>query len=88
MSYTKKLIELVKSKQGIVSDYAVAKLIGVTPQKMSDWKKERAEANAESTIKLIVAAGITAENALSIMTKNQANAGGALIKNAKQCILC
>lgn len=88
MNYTKKLIELVKKKQGLTSDYGVAKLIQVTPQMVHDWQKEKAGANTVNALKLIVAAGVSAEDALSIVTEHPANAGGALSRVAKQCILC
>jgi len=84
MTYTNTLIELVKQKQGLTSDYGVAKLLNVTPQKMSDWRRGRVEANAESTLKLVVAAGLTAEDALSIVTERPATTGGALSRSARE----
>lgn len=47
MNFTNKLIEKAKEKQGLISDYSIAKMLGTSPQKVSDWKRERSEANAE-----------------------------------------
>jgi plasmid maintenance system antidote protein VapI len=88
MNFTYRLIEKVKHKQGLISDYAVAKLIGVKPQKISNWKAGQSEGNAEYTLRLLAAAGMSVEDALSEMTKHPATAGGALNSSAKQCILC
>lgn len=88
MNFTYKLIEIVKIKQGLNSDYGVAKLIGVSPQMLSNWKNEKSEASAENTLKLVAAAEISAIDALSIMTKCPATQGGALNHKALQCILC
>lgn len=88
MNFTGKLIEKVKIKQGFNSDYAVAKITNVSPQMLSNWKNEKSEANAEYTLRLLAAAGMTVEDALSEMTKHPAKSGGVLSKSAKQCILC
>ena len=88
MTFTKELIQIVKSKQNIISDYAVAKLIGVTPQKLSHWVNEKSNADAESTIKLMVAGEVTASDALAIVTKKSISAGGVLSKTSLLCILC
>lgn len=88
MTNTYKLVELVREKHKLVSDYAVCKLVGISMQNISDWKRGISTGNAEKTLRLIIAAEISAEEALSIMTKSPANTSGALVKNAKQCILC
>ena len=44
MNFTGKLIEKVKVKQGILSDYGVAKIAKVSPQMLSNWKNEKSEA--------------------------------------------
>lgn len=69
MNTTYKLVTLAKEKTGIDSDYGIAKLIGVTSQKMSNWKTDQSEGNAINTLKLIKAAGLTIDDALKIMSK-------------------
>lgn len=88
MNFTTELIEIVKIKQGLVSDYAVAKMINVSPQMLSNWKNGKSEANAENAIKLMAAGEVTANDALAIVTKKSISAGGALSKTALLCILC
>lgn len=73
MTTTIELIELAKKSTGITSDYGIAKLIGVTSQKISNWKAEKSEANAINTLKLIKAAGLTIDDALKIMSKEAQN---------------
>jgi len=68
MNTTYKLVTLAKQKTGIDSDYGIAKLIGVTSQKMSNWKTDQSEGNAINTLKLIKAAGLTIDDALKIMS--------------------
>jgi hypothetical protein len=74
MNTTYKLVEIVKEKTGIESDYGIAKLVGVTSQKISHWKTERSEAKGVELLKLIKAAGLTIDDALKIMTKEAENA--------------
>lgn len=74
MNTTYKLVEMAKEKTGIESDYGIAKLIGVTAQKMSNWKTGQSEGNAINTLKLMKAAGLSVDEALKIMTKETANA--------------
>lgn len=79
MNFTNKLIEKAKEKQGLISDYSIAKMLGTSPQKVSDWKRERSEANAEYTLKLIAAAEISVKDALEIMKKQNGYSSLSLI---------
>ena len=102
MNFTGKLIEKVKVKQGILSDYGVAKIAKVSPQMLSNWKNEKSEANAEYTLRLLEAADISVKEALAIMKKQSGKATLsltlmtatssiallALINNTAHCILC
>lgn len=74
MNTTYKLVEMAKEKTGIESDYGIAKLIGVTAQKLSNWKTGQSEGNAINTLKLMKAAGLSIDDALKIMTKEAQNA--------------
>jgi len=78
MNTTYKLVELAKEKTGIDSDYGIAKLIGVTSQKMSNWKTNQSEGNAINTLKLIKAAGLNIDDALKLMTEQPRQAQLAL----------
>lgn len=80
MTKTYELVELAKEKNGISSDYGIAKLIGVTSQKISHWKTERSEAKAVELLKLIKAAGLTIDDALKIMSESPAEPSPALSK--------
>lgn len=88
MTFTNELVKLVKSRHGLTSDYAVAKLCGLSSQNLSDWKREKSEASTENAIKLMAAGEITAKDALAIVTKKSTSAGGVLSKTALLCILC
>ena len=88
MNFTTELIEIVKLKQGLISDYAVAKLINVSPQMLSNWKHEKSEASAENAIKLMAAGEVSASDALAIMTKKSTSAGAVLSKTSLLSILC
>ena len=100
MTFTKKLIKQVKLNQGLKSDYSVAKLIDVTPQKMSDWNSERTEANAESTVKLLAAANMSGKDALKMMQEGSAQVALLIVTGlgcaiyiwrflvSANCILC
>jgi len=74
MNTTYKLVELAKENTGIESDYGIAKLIGVTSQKVSHWKTERSEAKSIELLKLMKAAGLSIDDALKIMSKEAENA--------------
>lgn len=86
MNITYRFIEILKEKQGFNSDYAVAKFIGVKPQKVSNWKAEQSEASGVNLLKIIVGAGISAEDALKIMTKEAEEALPASNNSATDCI--
>lgn len=88
MNFTYKLVQKVKEKHNLNSDYAVAKLCNLTTQNMSDWKRGVSEANAEKTLRLMAAAEISAVDALLIMTQLPATSSGTLSHTSKQCILC
>ena len=88
MSFTNELVKLVKIKHGLKSDYAVAKLCGLSSQNLSDWKREKSEASTENAIKLMAAGGVTASDALAIVTKKSISAGGVLSRTSVLCILC
>jgi hypothetical protein len=83
MNKSYELVEIVKNKTGIESDYGVAKLIGVTRAVISSWKQERAEANVTNTLKLMKAANISIDDALNLMTQRPANPSGALSEAAE-----
>ena len=72
MTFTRKLIKIVKTKQGLSSDYSIAKLIGVTPQKFSHWVNEKSDADAESTIKLMAAGDVSAREAVRMYEEGSA----------------
>ena len=79
MNITYEMIEIVKSRHHVKSDYAAAKIIGVKPQKISNWKAGQSEANGINLLKIIIEAGLTAEDALNLITKkatDQANTTG------------
>ena len=88
MNKTYELVKKVKENTGIDSDYGISELIEVERQMISSWKRDKSEASAINTLKLIKAAGISIDDALSIMTKRPATSGGVLVGTAKQCILC
>lgn len=69
MNATYKLVEMVKVKTGIESDYGIAKAYGFTKAMVSNWKTERAEASAVNTLKLMQAAGLSIDDALKLMTQ-------------------
>ena len=69
MTKTYELIELFKRQEGIESDYRAAKAIGLSIQNVSDYKNKRNEAKGIKLLQIIVAAGMTAEDALNFMTK-------------------
>lgn len=73
MNTTYKLVEMAKEQTGIESDYGIAKLIGVTAQKLSNWKTGQSEGNAVNTLKLMKAANLSIDDALKIMTKEAQN---------------
>lgn len=83
MNITYKLVELAKENTGITSDYGIANLIGVTSQKISNWKTAQSESNAINTLKLIKAAGLSIDDALNLMQKNAQQRGRALNDSAK-----
>ena len=83
MNTTYALVEKVKEKTGIESDYGIAKLIGVTSQKLSHWKTERSEAKGIELLKLIKAAGLSVDDALKIMTKEGSKNRPASSKSAE-----
>lgn len=64
MTKTYAFIEIAKRKNNITSDYAIARLLNVTPQKLSNWKKGESEANAMHTLKILQLAGISIEEAI------------------------
>ncbi|HEY0563829.1 MAG TPA: hypothetical protein VGD04_10910 [Methylophilus sp.] len=64
MTMTYEFIQIAKAKNKLTSDYAVAKLLGVTPQKLSNWKKGESEANSTHTLKILQLAGISVDDAL------------------------
>lgn len=100
MTFTWKLVEKAKKKQGISSDYAIAKLMNVTPQKISNWKTEQSEANATNTLLLVKLAGIDIDEAIKLSQRGNAKlslifmtAIGSIalltpIVNTLLCILC
>lgn len=83
MNVTYKLVELTKAKKGIESDYGIAKLIGVTSQKVSHWKMQRSEANALTILKLVKESGLSIDDAINLMTEKPYQQGGALSKTAR-----
>lgn len=69
MNKTYELIGMAKKNLKIESDYGIAKKLGFTTQNLSDWKNKPTEASGVNLLKIIVAAGISAEEALNIMTE-------------------
>ena len=73
MNATYKLVELVKIKTGIESDYGIAKKFKFTKSMVSNWKTAKAEASVINTLKLMKAAGISIDDAINLMTQTPAN---------------
>ena len=69
MNKTYELIGMAKKNLNIESDYGIAKKLGFTTQNLSDWKNKPTEASGVNLLKIIVAAGISAEEALNLMTE-------------------
>lgn len=67
MNATYRLIEILKIEQNLTSDYAVAKYVGVRPQKISSWKHDVSEANNVHLLKIIIGAKVTLSKALEII---------------------
>jgi len=88
MNATYTLVEKAKEKTGIESDYGIAKLIGVTSQKVSHWKTERSEAKGIELLRLIKEAGLSIDDALKIMSKEAENQHPAANSAEGNCILC
>lgn len=88
MTTAYEIAEIAKEKNHLASDYALAGALGLDKQHISNWKKGRAEPNAINYLKLIKLAGLSIDDALLKMTERPATAGGALVRTAKQCILC
>jgi len=72
MTKTYKLIEMAKRNLKIDSDYEFGKLIGVTPQKVSNWKNEKYEANGEHMLKIVATGKIKIEEAVRVMESGNA----------------
>ena len=64
MSTIVSLLDAAKQKTG--SDYKTAKLIGATPQRISDWRsgREKGQPQPEDFALVAAAAGLDAEEAL------------------------
>ncbi len=71
MNKTYQLVELAKSNLKLSSDYAIANMLKVHRQMVSNWKSEKSEANALTTMKLAKAAGLTIEEAIEILEEKQ-----------------
>lgn len=87
MTFTAKLIDKVKENKKLDSDYAVAKLIGVRPTQISQWRK-RNEANAYYTLVLSKLAGLDLEMSLKIVTEYGSTPHKGKGDEVKECILC
>ena len=70
MNATYKMIEIAKNNNGMESDYAIANYLGVSKGMVSHWKLGRSEANGENLLRLIKAAGISIDDALSLMDES------------------
>lgn len=88
MNATYKLVELVKEKRGIDSDYGIAMLLGVSKGMVSHWKLSRSEANGTNLLRLIKEAGLTIDDALKIMTKEAEKHRPTANGEGENCILC
>ena len=52
------IIEKAKTRANITSDYALAKILGIERQIVSDWKKGKRHPSNEESIKLATLAGL------------------------------
>jgi transcriptional regulator with XRE-family HTH domain len=73
MNATYKLVEIVKAKKEIDSDYGIAMLLGVSKGMVSHWKLGRSEANGVNLLKLIKEANLSIDDALKIMSDVEYN---------------
>ena len=67
MNATYKLVELAKVNTNIHSDNGIAKLLGISRQKISNWKADQSEANALNTLKLIKIAGLSIDESIDLV---------------------
>lgn len=63
MSYTIDLIVKIKKERGI-SSYRLSKILGVTPQKVSNWETGQSEASARFLLKLMILSNTDPKKAL------------------------
>ncbi len=82
MNKTYALVNVVKEKTGVTSDYGIAEMLNIPRQMVSSWKANKSEANAINTLKLMKAAGLSIDDALNIMTKESQNDRPASNQNA------
>ncbi len=59
MSLTTDLLDSAKAAQGLVSDYALARLLGVTPSVVSNWRCGVSFPCNDSALRLGALAGVT-----------------------------
>jgi transcriptional regulator with XRE-family HTH domain len=95
-----KLLEIAKEKQGFKSYYEMANALGISQERMSKWKLDKAKPNGEQSLMLADLAGISPKEALEIMRNGFINLSIliltgfasvivlALLWISEQCILC
>lgn len=76
MNATYKLVELAKVNTNIHSDNGIAKLLGISRQKISNWKADQSEANALNTLKLIKIAGLSIDESIDLVEGRNFNQNG------------
>lgn len=63
------LLELARKKQGNISYYQMAKIVGVSDQVMTKWKQDISKPNGIHTLKLAELASVSPTEALKVMQK-------------------
>ncbi len=76
MTNTYELVEIAKNKKNISSDNALAVSLGFTRQNINDWKTGRSEPKGTNLLKLIIAAELSIEEALELMTEKPMKEAG------------
>lgn len=94
------LVVLARKKQNLPSDNALAVLMGIDNQKISNWKNGKGKPNGETALYLAELAELKASEAKEIMrngfsmvsllivTASASTLAMALLLTVKQCILC
>lgn len=82
------LIDEVKARTGLKSDYAIAKAIGASRELISRWTTGKSNPDGLNTLKLINLGNIEPSEALKIMTRQDEKTQRNGKSQGENCILC